>query len=71
MIGVYVKTMKEKKMVPIEPDATIQVFRRKIAGHWCTDKETLCLIYGGMVSKDVSEVGSAEQAKESASGGSE
>jgi len=39
-------------MIPIEPDATVKVFRRKIAGHWCTEKETLCLIYGGRILED-------------------
>lgn len=39
-------------MIPIEPDATIKVFRRKIAGHWMTEKETLCLIYGGKILED-------------------
>lgn len=47
-------------MIPIEPDATIKVFRRKIAAHWCTEKDTLCLIYGGRILEDAKSISDYE-----------
>lgn len=51
-IHLIIKTAKDKETIDINPDATVEDLKKKVAEKFSTELECVCLIFAGKILKD-------------------